>query len=151
MAATRGNRKRPTTRRTEPRTEADAAEEEPLSATGEVRANALPELVRRVLTGGLSGLFNTNEMVRRAVGDAMPREWVDFAVNQSERTRAEFIERLAGELARTLESLELVELADRFLDGRTIEIRAQVQLLPREGKVRTRALDVAMTKGGKSK
>jgi len=107
-------------------------------------ASGLPELLRRVITTGLSGLFTTNEVVRRAVGEAMPREWVDFAVDQSERTRAEFIERLAGELARTLESLELVEMAERLLDGRTIEIRAQIQLLPREGKVATRRLDVAM-------
>jgi len=110
-------------------------------------ASGLPEMLRRVITTGLSGLFTTNEVVRRAVGDAMPREWVDFAVDQSERTRAEFIERLAGELARTLESLELVEMAERLLDGRTIEIRAQIQLLPREGKVATRRLDVAMGRG----
>ena len=112
-------------------------------------APGLADLVRRVLTSGLSSLFTTNEVVRRAVGEAMPREWVDFAVDQSERTRAEFIERLAGELARTLESLELVEMADRLLEGRSLEIRAQIQLLPREGKVRTRRLDVSLERAGK--
>jgi hypothetical protein len=104
-----------------------------------------------VITTGLSGLFTTNEVVRRAVGEAMPREWVDFAVDQSERTRAEFVERLAGELARTLESLELVEMAERLLDGRTIEIRAQVQLLPREGKLRTQQLDVGFERARKKR
>ncbi len=112
-------------------------------------APGLPDLLRRLITTGLSGLFTTNEVVRRAVGDAMPREWVDFAVDQSERTRAEFIERLAGELARTLESLELVEMAERLLDGRAIEIRAQIQLLPREGKVKTRELEVGMGRAAK--
>lgn len=114
-------------------------------------APGLPDLLRRVITTGLSGLFTTNEVVRRAVGEAMPREWVDFAVDQSERTRAEFVERLAGELARTLESLELVEMAERLLDGRTIEIRAQVQLLPREGKLRTQRLDVGFERAGKKR
>ena len=114
-------------------------------------APGLADLVRRVLTSGLSSLFTTNEVVRRAVGEAMPREWVDFAVDQSERTRAEFIERLAGELARTLESLELVEMADRLLEGRSLEIRAQIQLLPREGKVRTQRLDVSLERAGKKR
>lgn len=144
MAAAQGKRKRRT------------AQEGP--STGQTGNGAkrsggatvgLPDLVRRVLTSGLSGLFTTNEVVRRAVGEAMPREWVDFAVDQSERARAEFIERLAGELARTLESLELVEMADRLLDGRTIEIRAQIQLLPREGKLRTGRLEVAMGHTGR--
>ena len=89
--------------------------------------------------------------MRRAVGEAMPREWVDFAVDQSERTRAEFIERLASELARTLESLELVEMADRFFEGRTIEIRAQIQVLPREGKLRARGLEVGVARERKKR
>lgn len=114
-------------------------------------AAIVPELVQRAFTLGLSGLFATNEAVRRALGDAVPREWIDFAVDQSERTRAEFIERLAGEMARTIESLELVEMAERLLEGRTVEIRAQIQLLPREGKVRTKRLDLGLERTGKKR
>jgi hypothetical protein len=111
----------------------------------------VPELVQRAVTLGLSGLFATNEAVRRALGEAVPREWIDFAVDQSEKTRAEFIERLAGEMARTIESLELVEMAERLLEGRTVEIRAQIQLLPREGKVKTKRLDLGLSTPGKKR
>jgi len=146
MAAPQGKRKRGPGRG-EPPAPTDATQ-----ATGAGGpAPGLADLVRRVLTSGLSSLFTTNEVVRRAVGDAMPREWVDFAVDQSERTRAEFIERLAGELARTLESLELVEMADRLLEGRSLEIRAQIQLLPREGKVRTQRLDLSLERAGRKR
>jgi hypothetical protein len=139
MAAVRGKRKRAQERSALPSPAQDAAGSRAAGATP-----GLPDLLRRGITAGLSSLFSTNEVVRRAVGDAMPREWVDFAVDQSERTRAEFIERLAGELARTLESLELVEMAEKLFEGRTIEIRAQIQLLPREGKVRARRLDIGL-------
>jgi hypothetical protein len=139
MAATRGNRKRASGRITDLAPTQDAA-----ASGGGGTAPLLPDLLRRAVTAGLSSLFNTNEVVRRAVGEAMPREWVDFAVDQSERTRAEFIERLAGEVARTIENLELVEMAERLFEGRTIEIRAQVQLLPREGKVRTKRLELGL-------
>lgn len=146
MATTQGKRKHDRGRsRTAPPTDPVQAPRPGGPAPG------FPDLLRRLLTTGLSGLFTTNEVVRRAVGDAMPREWVDFAVDQSERTRAEFIERLAGELARTLESLELVEMAERLLDGRAIEIRAQIQLLPREGRVRTQEVEVSMDRAAKKR
>jgi len=146
MAAARGKRKRAPGRSTPPGPAEDA--DAPGAGTG---VSGLPELLRRGITAGLSSLFTTNEVVRRAVGEAMPREWVDFAVDQSERTRAEFIERLAGELARTLESLELVEMAERLFEGRTIEIRAQIQLMPRAGKLRTERLDIGLEPARKRK
>jgi len=89
------------------------------------------DAMRRALTLGLSGLFTTNEMVRRAVGEAMPRDWVDFAVDQSERTRQEFVDRLAGELARTIESIDVQGMVERLLEGRVIEVHARVQLVKR--------------------
>lgn len=135
MATTRGNRKR-----------ASGGDSSPRASVPEA-GPGVPDLLRRALTAGLSGILNTNEAVRRAVGEAMPREWVDFAVDQSDRTRKEFIERLAGELARTLENLELVEMAERFFEGRTIEVKAQIQLLPREGRVRAKGLSVDVARG----
>ena len=144
MATTRGNRKRPAGRDSSfsPTDEMSVPEDE-------ARAAGMPDLLRRALTAGLSGILNTNEAVRRAVGEAMPREWVEFAVDQSERTRSEFIERLAGELARTLESLELVDMAERFFEGRTIEVKAQIQLLPREGRMRAKGVSVDVTRPGR--
>ncbi|CAG0995551.1 hypothetical protein MYXO_02663 [Myxococcaceae bacterium] len=136
MASTRGNR-----RRTAPGSPLPAPEPE-IDPAGA----GVPEILRRAITAGLSGILSTNEAVRRAVGEAMPREWVDFAVDQSERTRSEFIERLAGELARTLESLDMVEMAERFFEGRTIEVKAQIQLLPREGRMRTRGVSVGVAR-----
>lgn len=144
MATTRGKRKRTATRDSSfPLAEDEAP------PRGEGPGPGMPDLLRRALTAGLSGILSTNEAVRRAVGDAMPREWVDFAVDQSERTRSEFIERLAGEIARSLESLELVEMAERFFEGRTIDVKAQIQLLPREGRVRAKNLRVDVAGGGR--
>jgi hypothetical protein len=98
----------------------------------------VPELVRRFLALGLSGVFTTQEAVRQAVGDALPREWVDFAAEQSERTRADFLERLAGELARSLESIDLARVMQQALEGRTIEVTARIRMLPDEEEGRTR-------------
>ena len=113
--------------------------------------NALPELMRRALSVGFSGFFLTESAVRRALGDTLPRDWVDFAVDQSERTRAEFLERLSHELARSLEHMDLGAALAELLEGRTLEIKAQIRLGPkRAGRARTRLrlADVGRKGGG---
>ncbi len=94
----------------------------------------IPELLRRLMTVGFSGLFTTEAAIRGALGDTVPREWVDFIAEQSERTRNEFITRLVHEFARVLESVDVVELADQLLEGRTVEVNAEIRLRPRESE-----------------
>jgi hypothetical protein len=93
---------------------------------------ALPEMVRRMMALGLSGFFTTEETLRRALGDTIPQDWIDFAAGQSEKTRRDFSEAVARELGRVLEGVDLAELFGRVLESRTVEIRAQVRLLPED-------------------
>jgi len=99
---------------------------------GGAEGAGLPDAVRRLIALGLSGVFSTQETIRQAVGDALPKEWVDFAADQSERTRAEFLERLAGELARSLETIDLARVMQQALEGRTLEVNARIRMLPDE-------------------
>jgi hypothetical protein len=92
----------------------------------------VPDLVRRVLGLGFSGLFVTEEVLRRALGDSLPRDWVDFAVQQSARTRRDLIERVAGEIGRTLDGVDLQRLAERLLRGHTVEVSARIRFVPAE-------------------
>jgi len=97
------------------------------------RLPALPELVRRALSLGLSGFFLTEETIRKALGETLPKDWTDFATQQSQRTRKEFLERLSFEIAQSLESIDLASLARELLDGRTLEIHAELRLRGPEG------------------
>lgn len=95
----------------------------------------IPDLVRRALAMGLSGFFLTEETIRKALGDTVPRDWVDFASDQSERTRIEFLERLSYEIGRTLENIDVAAVLQELLEGRTLEVTAQIRLgAPEEGK-----------------
>jgi hypothetical protein len=94
--------------------------------------NAIPELMRKAFSLGFSGFFLTETAVRKALGDAMPQDWIDFAVEQSERTRAEFIERLTFEVARSLEAVDLGAVLAELLEGRTLEIKAEIRLGAKE-------------------
>jgi hypothetical protein len=83
-----------------------------------------------MITLGLSGFFTTEEALRRALGDTIPQDWVDFAAQQSERTRHDFSEAVAREIGRTLENVDLAELFGTVFENRTVEINARIRLLP---------------------
>ncbi len=122
--------------------EPEAAESEPKarsrrpsserSVSASVRADAsaggLPDLLRRAMAMGLSGFFTTEEALRKALGDTVPRDWIDFANDQSERTRAELMQRMSEEFGRVLEKTDLAEVMERLIEGRTIEVTAQIRL-----------------------
>jgi len=110
------------------RDEADGAREEASSGT----LNAIPEMMRRAVAMGLSGFFLTEEAIRKAVGESLPQDWADFAVEQSERTRGELMDRLSVELSRTLENIDLAEMFSQLVEGRTIEVKAEIRLKARD-------------------
>jgi hypothetical protein len=89
---------------------------------------AIPVLVRRALSAGFSGIFMTGEALREALGDSVPREWADFAADQSARTRSEFIERLSAEMGRAIEKVDWALVLAALLEGRTLEVTAQIRL-----------------------
>jgi hypothetical protein len=118
------------------------------------RSALIPDLFRRAFALGLSGIFTTEEAFRRALGDTLPKDWVDFAVDQSERTRTEFVNRLAGEMARVIESMDLDEMLRRVLREHRIEVKADFRLVPekerRGGRSRS-SVDTTVVRGGKRK
>ncbi len=78
----------------------------------------------------MSGFFTTESALRKALGDTVPQEWVDFAVDQSDRTRQELLDRFAEEFGRVLQEVDLGELMNAMLTGRTVEMKASIRLKP---------------------
>ena len=48
---------------------------EPEDAEAQESLRAIPELMRRAIALGLTGFFTTEEAVRRALGDTVPKDW----------------------------------------------------------------------------
>jgi hypothetical protein len=102
-------------------------------ATGSTAGDAggfFPEALRRVLSLGFTGFFLTEEALRKALGDSVPRDVVEFVLDQSQRMRGEFLDRVSKEFGRVLERVDPVEVARRLLEGRTVEVSAQFRLVP---------------------
>jgi len=130
MSAPRGKR----TERREPPGEAldreDGREAERAGARADA-AGLVPDLLRRLLGLGFAGLFTTEEVLRKALGDNVPKEWIEFAAQQSERTRRELADRVAAEVGRTLDGVDIESLAERLLRGHTLEVSARVRFVAR--------------------
>lgn len=90
----------------------------------------LQELLRRAMTLGFSGLFTTEATIRSALGDTLPKEWIDFANEQGERTRKDLIERMAREFGRVVGNLDAAQALRTLLDGHELEITARFRLVP---------------------
>lgn len=101
-----------------------------VSEDGDEATGPIPEMVRKALAVGLAGFFSTEHTIRKALGDTVPREWVDFVSSQSERTRGDLTDAIAQEVGRTLRSIDLTHVADQLLTGRTLEVSARIRLLP---------------------
>jgi len=107
---------------------------EPKSGSGAEPTGPVADWVRRFTALGLSGFFSTEGAIRKAFGDTVPQDWVDFLTEQSDRSRQEFFDRLATEMGRIVENMDPEDVLDRLFTGRSIEIEAKVRIGPREGR-----------------
>jgi len=88
----------------------------------------IPELMRRAIAMGLSGFFTTEEAVRKAFGDTVPKDWTDFLLDTSDRTRSEFLDRVSREIGRVLEGVDVASVVSQLLEGRSLQINAEFRL-----------------------
>lgn len=91
-----------------------------------------------MLTLGFTGFFMTEEALRKSLGDSVPRDVLEFVLDQSQRMRGEFLDRVSRELGRVLERVDPVEVARRLLEGRTVEVTARFRLVSERKRKRRR-------------
>jgi len=101
-----------------------------------------------MLTLGFTGFFMTEEALRKSLGDSVPRDVVEFVLDQSQRMRGEFLDRVSRELGRVLERVDPVEVARRLLEGRTVEVKASFRLVSKRQRQRKREPEDARRPGG---
>jgi hypothetical protein len=104
--------------------------EEELPAAEGARG-AVVELMRKVAFAGLGALFMTEEGIRSAATQLkLPKEALAYVLTQAEKTKDEVGRVLSEELRRFLRSEKLREDFLRLLAGMSLEVTAQVRLVP---------------------
>jgi hypothetical protein len=84
-----------------------------------------------VAVAGMGALFMTEEGIRSLAGQLkLPKEVLHFILSQAERTKDEVGRVVSEELRRFLQSEKLREEFVKLLSGMTVEIKAEVRLVP---------------------
>ena len=97
------------------------------------RAGFVPEFVRKVAVAGLGALFMTEEGIRSLAGQLkLPKEVLGYILGQAEKTKDEVGRVVSEELRRFLQSEKLRDELLKLLSGATIEVKAQIRLIPHE-------------------
>jgi hypothetical protein len=94
----------------------------------------LHEAIRRTAQVGFSSFFATEDAVRRAFSEAVPRDWVDFANRQSTDLRAETLERMSSEFGAWLRSIDMAQLVGKVLAENDLELTISVKSTPRSAE-----------------
>jgi hypothetical protein len=89
------------------------------------------ELLRRAATIGFGGFFLTEEAIRKALADAVPPDWVQFVVRQSQDMRGEMIDRLAKEFGSWMRKTDPRALARSLLDDYHFSIQIDFSVKPK--------------------
>ena len=97
------------------------------------RAGFVPEFVRKVAVAGLGAVFMTEEGIRSLAGQLkLPKEVLGYIVGQAEKTKDEVGRVVSEELRRFLQSEKLRDEVLKLMSGMTIEVKAQIRLMPAE-------------------
>ncbi len=86
----------------------------------------LHEAIRRTAQMGFSSFFATEDAVRRAFSDSVPRDWVDYANRQSTELRSEMIERMSAEFGAWLRTIDLTQVVSKLLADNDLELRISI-------------------------
>ena len=112
------------------------------------RAGFVPEFMRKVAVAGLGALFMTEEGIRSLAGQLkLPKEVLGYILGQAEKTKDEVGRVVSEELRRFLQSEKLRDELLKVVSGMTIEVKAQIRLVPPEEREAGEASETTGTPG----
>lgn len=91
-----------------------------------VLESLIREVVRRAASVGFSSFFTTEEALRQAFNDSVPREWVDFVARQGEDVRAQLFETLSSQFGQWLREIDVAEVLGEVLRRQDISLRLEL-------------------------
>lgn len=98
---------------------------------GDEKKGFVPDFVRRMAWAGLGAVFMGEEGLRRLAGQLkLPKEALGFMLSQADKTKDEIGRIVSEEVRKLLQSDRLRDELLKMIAGMTIEVRAEVKLVP---------------------
>lgn len=91
----------------------------------------MTDFVRKMAVAGLGAVFMTEEGIRALAGQLkLPKEALTYILGQAENTKDQIGRVVSEEIRRFLQSEKLRDELLKALAGMTVEIKAEVKLVP---------------------
>jgi hypothetical protein len=105
--------------------------DDPLDDIGDERKGFVPDFVRRMAWAGIGAVFMSEEGIRKLASQLkLPKEALGFLLAQADKTKDEIGRVVSEELRKLLQSDRLRDELLKMIAGMTIEVRAEVKLVP---------------------
>lgn len=89
----------------------------------------LGDILKKVLTTGVTAAFMTEEAIRAAMKDVpLPKEIVGGLVENAKNTKTEFVAGVKNELKTYLDKIDLSKEIDKIAEKYDFEIKATISL-----------------------
>lgn len=109
----------------------------------------VPEFVRKMAVAGMGALFMTEEGLRGLASQLkLPKDVLAYLLSQAQNTKDEISRVVSEEIRRFLQSDKLRDEFLKLVSGMTLEVTAQVRLVPsheRKGKEAPAVPEVKVT------
>ena len=112
----------------------------------------VPEIVRKAVASGIRSVFATEEGLRAAIADLLPKEIPGYISTQFESIRGELLRLVSDELHSFLGRINIGKELQKALTALSLEVRMQVRFLPNDkGGVRPSITGTVKPKKAKTK
>ncbi len=89
----------------------------------------LGDLLKKVLTTGVTAAFMTEESVRALLKDVpLPKDMVGSLVENAKNTKTEFVASVKNELKSYLDKIDLTKEIDKLVEKYDFEVKATISL-----------------------
>lgn len=93
------------------------------------RDGKLGDLLKKVLTTGVTAAFMTEEGVRAVMKDLpLPKDMVSGLIENAKHTKSEFVSSVKNELKSYLDKIDLSKEIDKIVEKYDFEIKATISL-----------------------
>ena len=109
---------------------------EPSQEEGSHESESQPRLadaLRRILTGGVTAAFMTEEGVRSYLGDLkMPKEILHALLQSAGKTKDEIALRVSNEMIHILRKIDFVQELSKFAEDHSFKISAEIEIVKKK-------------------
>lgn len=89
----------------------------------------LGDLIKKVVTTGVSAAFMTEESVRAILKDVpLPKDIVGGLLDNAKNTKTEFVQSVKNELKSYLDKIDLTREIDKIVEKYDFEVKATISL-----------------------